>query len=202
MFLMLRNTLITKDNIEEIFNELSKEYVKLGGNKILDFYLVGGAAIVLDFSYRLSTLDIDAFFEDNSILYKAIDNVSKKMNLPKDWINKNFVNTPSFSPKLFEKATLCFEFNNIIKVYSLHSKYILAMKIRSSRPTGGDLDDILMMIYEMRYKNINLTYEDVLKCYKELYKDFSNTYTYFFEKTKEAFEKPISDFAHFFKKID
>ena len=70
----------------------------------------------------------------------------------------------------------------------------------SSRPTGDDLDDIIKMIYESRYRNDPLTYEDVIKTYKELYSDFSNTYDYFLVKAKEAFETPKEDFEYLFKR--
>ena len=76
----------------------------------------------------------------------------------------------------------------------------LATKLKSSRPTGGDLDDIIMMIYELRYKKDQITYDDVIEAYKYLYTDFSNTYDYFLQKTNEAFEVPIEDFEHLLKK--
>ena len=61
------------------------------------------------------------------------------------------------------------------------------MKLKSSRPTGGDLDDVVYMIYELRYKNIGIEYKDVIDAYKTLYDDFSNTYDYFLKKAEEAF---------------
>ena len=91
-------------------------------------------------------------------------------------------------------------YNEIIVVYSLEPKYLIAMKLKSSRPTGGDLDDVIKMIYELRFKGTEITYETIIEAYKELYADFSNTYDYFLEKAKEAFETPIEDFEYLFKK--
>ncbi len=75
------------------------------------------------------------------------------------------------------------------------------MKIKSSRPTGGDLGDITKMIYELRIKKESCSYDDVIKAYKYLYTDFSNTYDYFLKKTKEAFEIPLEDIESIAKSV-
>ena len=196
---MSHSKLISKKDISNIFNSLSTEYGLLGGNNSVNIYLVGGASIILNFDYRLSTVDIDAFFKNNLILEEAIKNVSKKLKLPNDWINQDFVKTPSYSAKIVDKAKLFSKYGNFINVYILEPKYMIAMKLKSSRPTGGDLDDVIMMIYELRYKNNSITFKEIIDAYKDLYPDFSNTYDYFLEKAEKAFEVPIEDFAHLFK---
>lgn len=197
---MLHSSLLKKEDLDRLFDKLATEYIELGGSKKVEIYLVGGAAIVLNFDYRMSTIDIDAMFNDNDILETAIQNVSQRDNLSSDWLNKDFVKTPSYTPKIIEKGKEYAVYHNIISVYSLEPKYLIAMKLKSSRPTGGDLDDIIKMIYELRYKKIEITYEQIVQAYKEFYTDFSNTYSYFLEKTKEAFETPIEDFEYLFKK--
>ena len=67
------------------------------------------------------------------------------------------------------------------------------MKIKSSRPEGGDIDDIIKMIYETRLNNKKLTYNEVIDAYKELYNDFTNTYESTLYRAKEAFEVPLED---------
>ena len=196
---MLHNKLIKKDDIDIIFQNLANEYDKDNNAKPVNIYLVGGAAIVLNFEYRMSTIDIDAFYEDNTILSSSIQTVSQKMNLPIDWLNHDFVNTPSFSIAITKKAILLEQYGKHIHVYTLEPKYLIAMKLKSSRPTGGDMDDIIKMIYEMRYKNIPISYNDIIEAYKELYPDFSNTYQSFLDKAKEAFEVPVEDFEYLFK---
>lgn len=47
---MLHSKIIKKEDIDIIFNSLSEEYEMVGGNQTINIYLVGGAAIVLDFS--------------------------------------------------------------------------------------------------------------------------------------------------------
>ena len=67
------------------------------------------------------------------------------------------------------------------------------MKLKSSRPEGGDMDDIIKMIYETRLNYEPLKYEDIIDAYKELYDNFDNTYDFFLEKAKDAFEAPLED---------
>lgn len=199
MFLMSLNNLIDKHNIDSIFSSLAEEYIKLGGIDPVNIYLVGGAAIVLNFEYRLSTIDIDAYYVSNQTLKQAIDIVSKTANLPSDWLNDDFVNTPSYSQEIVEKAKLHSSHSNIIYVYALEPKYMIAMKLKSSRPTSGDLDDVIKMIYELRFKEVPITYEEIIEAYQELYSDFSNTYDYFLQEAKEAFKTPVEDFEYMFK---
>lgn len=197
---MLHNSLIKRENIGKIFEELAKEYELRGGTDLVNIYLVGGAAIMLDFDYRMSTIDIDALYKKNEVLTDAIKSVASKMKLPSDWLNDNVAATPSYSNEIVNKSKAVSKYGKYITVYSLEPKYLIAMKLKSSRPTGGDLDDVLMMIYELRFKNVSITYEEIIGAYKELYKDFSNTYDYFLLKAKEAFNIPVSDFEHLLKK--
>lgn len=197
---MLHSKIIRRDDIDIIFDALADEYLKLNGEDIFDVYLVGGAAIVLNFEYRASTIDIDAYFKNNQQINQAIDEVSKRLDLPKDWLNCDFMVTPSYSPVIVNKAKLYKAFRKVIKVHLLEPKYLIAMKLKSSRPTGGDLDDVIRMIYELRYKNIPISYEEIINAYKELYLDFSNTYDYFLKKTRDTFDTPMEDFEYLFKK--
>lgn len=197
---MLHSKIIRRDDIDIIFDALADEYLKLNGEDIFDVYLVGGAAIVLNFEYRASTIDIDAYFKNNQQINQAIDEVSKRLDLPKDWLNCDFMVTPSYSPVIVNKAKLYKAFRKVIKVHLLEPKYLIAMKLKSSRPTGGDLDDVIKMIYELRYKNIPISYEEIINAYKELYPNFSNTYDYFLKKTRDTFDTPMEDFEYLFKK--
>lgn len=190
---MLHNSLINKGNFDAIFNNLASTYEHLGGNENINIYLVGGTAIVLNFFYRQSTLDVDALFNTNNIFKEAIKIVGNDFKLANNWLNSDFVNTPSYSNEIIKKATLYNKYGKNINVYCLETKYLLAMKIKSSRPEGGDIDDIIKMIYETRLNNKKLTYNEVIDAYKELYNDFTNTYESTLYRAKEAFEVPLED---------
>ena len=195
MFLMLHNSILNKENFDSIFQKLADLYVSKVPTEKVDVFIVGGCAILLQFNYRLSTMDIDAIFNENDFFIQCVEEISKEMNLPPDWLNQDFVDTPSYSPKIVEVASLYKTFNNFINVYITNTEYLIAMKLKSSRPTGGDLDDIVKMVYELRYNGSTITYRDVINAYEFLYSDYSNTYSYFLEKTKEAFEKPLEEIA-------
>ena len=192
---MLHNMVLNKNNLDDIFSLLAEEYKNCGGKEKINIYVVGGAAIVMNFDYRLSTMDIDAFFTKNHFLDKAKELVGEKLNLPKNWLNSDFVSTPSFTDKILNYSNLHSNYLELINVYVLEAKYLIAMKLKSSRPTGGDLDDIVKMIFELRYKKEDITFDQILNAYMELYDNFSNTYEYFISKTKEAFETPLDEVA-------
>ena len=133
MFSMLHSKLIKREEIAVIFTTLSEEYEMLGGNKQIDIYIVGGAAILLDFDYRMSTIDIDAYYKDDSILQKSINAVAKKLNLPSDWLNHDFVSTPSFSSNITKLSAETKMYGKYIKIHSMSPKYLIAMKLKSSK---------------------------------------------------------------------
>ena len=190
---MLFNKILKKEDLDNIFQLLAKNYLLEGGTDTISIYIVGGAAIMIDFEYRLSTTDIDAYFLENDILTKAIQKTAKELGLSNDWLNKDFVNTPSFSPKIEEVAKPFKEYEKCLVVFSLEPKYLIAMKLKSSRPTGGDLDDIIKMIYELRYYQKEISYKSIIDAYEYLYPDYKNTYQYFIDRMKDAFETPIED---------
>ena len=64
---MLHNTLINKQDIDNLFCALANEYESLGGKNDINIYLVGGASIILNFDYRMSTIDIDALFKTDEL---------------------------------------------------------------------------------------------------------------------------------------
>ena len=190
---MSHNSVLSKDNLDIVFQTFSNTIKQINNNKKVSLYIVGGGAIVASFEYRLSTMDIDAMFATDDEITKAIKMTAQELQLPNDWLNQDFINTPSFSPKLSEVSTLLKSYNDNLTIYTLPSKYLIAMKLKSSRPTGGDIDDIINMIYELRYKGVEIMYEDIIAAYKTLYDDFSNTYNFYLKKTKEAFDAPLED---------
>ena len=140
-----------------------------------------------------ATMDIDAIYAIDEELTRAIEMTAQELHLPIDWLNQDFIKTPSYSSKLIEVSTILKKYGQNLKIFSLPPRFLIAMKLKSSRPTGGDLDDVVYMIYELRYKNIGIEYKDVIDAYKTLYDDFSNTYDYFLKKAEEAFNIPLED---------
>ena len=88
---------LSRKNIDGLFSSLANKYKELGGTDSVDLILVGGAAILTKFLYRAMTLDVDAIYPKTTIFLKAVEEVGEENNLPKNWINDEFVATPSYS---------------------------------------------------------------------------------------------------------
>jgi len=97
------NKSITKDNVDFYLKEFSKIFKKLNGSKMpAEIILIGGASVLVNYSFRKSTGDIDAIIKSSSVIKEAIQIVKDKYNLPNDWLNTDFEKSSSYSPKLRE----------------------------------------------------------------------------------------------------
>jgi hypothetical protein len=93
----------TKDNLDTYLKELAKEFRKLNGTTMpAEIILIGGAAILANYGFRDMTADVDAVIHASSSMKDAINRVGHKFNLPNGWLNEDFMNTSSYSPKLDE----------------------------------------------------------------------------------------------------
>lgn len=166
--------IFTKNNIDKLLNELSKEYKKLGGrNMPVDLIIVGGAAIIENYGFRDSTKDIDAIIPAISIMNEAINNTEIKLDLPRGWINNDFTKTSSFSQKLvlYSKFYKCF--NQVLNARYITGEYLIAMKLKSGRYYKNDLSDIIGILKEHENNNSPISYEDISKSITDLYGDWS-----------------------------
>ena len=200
MFLMSHNIItLKKDNLDNILKILATKYSQINTTPIC-VYIVGGSAIVLNFDYRESTLDIDAFYESNTAFEKAAKETGEEFELTGDWINQDFINTPSFTPKIIDVSKLYKRYRNV-SFYTVKPEFLIAMKLKSARPTGGDLDDVIKMIYELRLKGKKITYKKIINAFEYLYdEDYSNTISYFFRKMEEAFYVDLKEIELLLKK--
>ena len=90
-----------KDNLDFYLKELAKEYRKLGGKAMpAEIILIGGAAVIANYGFRNMTTDVDAVIHAASVMKDAINNVGDRLNLPKGWLNADFMHTLSYSPIL------------------------------------------------------------------------------------------------------
>ena len=179
---------IKPDNLDILFQKLADTYLQIGGKNKVIFTVVGGASLMIGYSFRKSTIDIDAFFASNTILNNAISIVAKEENLPEDWINSEFTRTPSYSAKLVDVAQFYKLYNDILEVRYVYGKYLIAMKIKSSRPTTSDLDDIIKMIYQMRIEGKISSFEEVTSAFDYLYSsNYDNVYSFILDEACNAF---------------
>lgn len=155
-----------------LFTDLGKEYRKLSKNPI-QIVVVGGAAIFAKYSFRIMSLDIDGMllpFKSDALKH-AINNVSDKNNIPRGWLNDDFIKTESFSHNIALYSNYYKTFSNIIEVRIISSPHLIAMKLMSFRPYKYDLSDIYGIIAEERKNNNPITKDQIISAIKDLYGD-------------------------------
>lgn len=147
--------------LRDLSDALAKENVKG------ELCLFGGTVMVLAFSARVSTKDIDGIFHPASLIRNLAVQIGEANELPNDWLNdgvKGFIsakhnvitgNLPQFSNLLLTMPT---------------PEYLLAMKCMASRinPGAGEEGDVRDIIFLIRHLNLK-TASDVMKIVAEYY---------------------------------
>lgn len=168
---MLPDFYINRNKLDYLLVELGKEYRKLSKNPI-QIIVVGGAAILIRYSFRTMSLDLDGMFVPNSdALKQAINNVADKNNIPVHWLNDDFKYTESFSKNIFLYSDYYKTFSNIIEVRLVKPSYLIAMKLVSSRIYRNDLSDALGIILEEKNNNNQIGKSDIIESLTNLYGD-------------------------------
>lgn len=165
--------LINKNNFDLYLKELAKEFRRLNGkNLCAEIIIVGGAAIVGNYGFRSSTVDIDAVIYASSAMKDAIRIIADRYNLPNDWINGDFTKTRSYSPKIAEFARHYRTFSNIVNVRILAAEYMIAMKLMAGRPYKHDQSDVIGILWEHQVSGLPITFDKIEKAVVDLYGDW------------------------------
>ena len=166
---MLPDFYINRKRLDYLLVELGKEYRKLSKNPI-QIIVVGGAAILTRYSFRIMSLDLDGMFVPNSDALKhAIINVADKNNIPSHWLNDDFKYTESFSKNIYLYSDYYKTFSNLIEVRLVKPSYLIAMKLVSSRIYRNDLSDVLGIIIEEKSHNNPISKSDIIESLINLY---------------------------------
>ena len=166
---MLPDFYINRKRLDYLLVELGKEYRKLSKNPI-QIIVVGGAAILTRYSFRIMSLDLDGMFVPNSDALKhAINNVADKNNIPTHWLNDDFKYTESFSKSIYLYSDYYKTFSNLIEVRLVKPSYLIAMKLVSSRIYRNDLSDVIGIILEERNNNNPIKKSDIIESLSNLY---------------------------------
>ena len=191
---MLHSKMLDKAKLENAFELLAKKCKEKNISSPINLYVVGGASILINFDFRKATLDVDAYCDKIDEIKGIVLEISSELYLYDNWINDDFKNTPSYSDKILELSILYKSFDDVVYVYTLEPKYMIAMKLKSSRVDGGDLDDIRKMIFELKLSGSQLSFDEVMEAYDYLYNnDRSYTYERFFETTKKTFDMSVDE---------
>lgn len=162
--------IFTKENLDGYLKELAKAFRKRNGTSMpAEIILVGGAAILVNYGFRAMTTDIDAIIHAASSMKDAINEVGNRHDLPAGWLNTEFTQTGSFSPKLVEHSVYYRTFSNVLQIRTVSAEYLIAMKLRSGRQYKNDLSDVLGILAEHEKRGEPILFERIKIAVDHLY---------------------------------
>jgi hypothetical protein len=155
---------------EVILRALASLSDHLGRNGVLgEICLFGGTAMVLAFSARISTKDVDAIFQPTQLIRNLAQRIAEEHNLPHNWLNDG---VKGFVSQRHETAV-----NNLPQFPHLRltmpvPEYLLAMKCMASRIGGtegeqSDIPDIVFLIRHLKLNSAKAVIELVARYYPE-----------------------------------
>ena len=179
---------LDKELLEQCFKDLAKSLRKSSkiANVNCELVVVGGASILLNYGFRKTTSDVDCTDEHKILMNDVINNIAIKYGLPNTWINTDFINSKSYSPKLIQYSDYYRSYSNgALVVRTIKDEYLLAMKVVSGRKYKNDYSDIYGII-TFKNKDEQIITNSILdKAIVELYGSLDYT------------DKEALDFAHF-----
>lgn len=180
---------IQKDMVDMYLKELAKEFKRITGRKTsAEIIIVGGGSVLLNYDFRMNSVDVDAFNTYESAIKDAAKLVADKYNLSQQWLNDDFKKTPSYSPRLRQYSSYYKTFSNVLEIRTINREYLVAMKMVSGRKYKNDLSDILGILY-YHYKNDDeITYQQIEKAVENLYGNFDRIKDDVIEFVKMAIE--------------
>jgi hypothetical protein len=156
---------LTREAIVRAMNSLSEE---LARQEIIgEICLFGGAVMVLAFTARLSTKDVDALFQPAALIRDLAKRISEEQCLPADWLNNGMKGY--LSSRHETTAGNLPQFPNLRLTMPV-PEYLLAMKCMAARLGGtagepSDVPDIVFLIKHLRLQ----TAESVLEIVSHYY---------------------------------
>ncbi len=108
----------------------------------VNLYIVGGAAIAMQFDERRATRDIDSVvLEGHGPLMAEVVVMAREHGLPTTWLNDQATMYVSSTPDLGRQ--LVFDHPNL-SVAAASAEHLLAMKLQAAR--GSDTQDIALLV--------------------------------------------------------
>ncbi len=160
----------TKENLDSYLKELAKEFRKMNGTKMpAEIILIGGASILINYGFREMTYDMDAIIQASSCMKDAINLVGERMDLPRGWLNTDFTQTSSYSPKLIQYSKYYKTFSNVLKIRTVSDVYLIVLKLMAGRKYKNDLSDIIGILIEQKNSDKEITLNNIKKAALDLY---------------------------------
>lgn len=132
---------LSRDDIILGIKELSVRAQSRGINS--DIYVVGGAALALNYFDRDATVDIDARVNKWDLLRPIVEEIAEEYNWGPDWFN---VAATQFVPSLGKEAEWIKLYSSGgVNVYVASAEVLLMMKLAASRRGRDYRDSELLM---------------------------------------------------------
>ncbi|SEW36724.1 hypothetical protein SAMN05216413_2495 [Ruminococcaceae bacterium KH2T8] len=160
----------TKDNLDRYLKALAKEYRKLNGKGVpAEITLIGGVSVLINYDFREMTYDMDAIIHASSSMKDAIAHIGDRFGLPTGWMNEDFKNTASYTPKIEQYSKYYRTYSNIVTFRTVSEEYLIAMKMRSGRNYKFDRSDIIGILKAQEEKGDPITLDKIKRAVTELY---------------------------------
>ena len=158
----------TKEELNLYLKELGKEYRKRSKEPV-EIILVGGASVLINYNFRNSTNDADAYISNNKVIKEAMKAVAEKHKLSKKWLNDDFKKTDSFTPMIRNFSKKYKQYSNLLDIYTIDAEHLIAMKLVAGRDYKYDLSDIVGVLLEHEKAEKPITKELIIKAFIDLY---------------------------------
>jgi len=106
-----------------------------------EIHVFGGAAMVLAFSSRVATRDIDAVFAPDGAIHEAALEVAEALRLPRGWLNNQ---ASSYVSGRAGRGAPVFDHPHL-RVMVTPTEHLLAMKVRAARAVRDTADIIVLL---------------------------------------------------------
>jgi len=143
---------LTREQILAALRALSDE---LGKKNVMgEICLFGGTVMVLAFTARLSTKDVDALFQPARMIREIAGHIAENQKLPSDWLNDGVKGFVSARHELTAGDLPQFRH---LRLTMPVPEYLLAMKCMAARIGGtegepADVADIIFLIRYLKFK--------------------------------------------------
>ncbi len=180
---------IQKNQIDIYLKALANEFKRITSRKVkAEIIIVGGGALMINYDFRMNSVDIDAFNTSEEAVKTAALKVAERFDLPADWLNDDFKKTKSYSPQLRTYSKHYKTFSNVLEFRTINREYLIAMKMVSGRKYKRDFSDILGILNAHYQNGDEITFKDIDKAVKNLYGSWDRITDEIKERTKAAIE--------------
>lgn len=163
---------ITRENAFDIIKNFAKEYRKELGKVPGEIIFVGGGSIMLNYKFRDATQDFDVILKTVSGVKDVIAKFADDNDLPRDWMNSDFIKTASYSSVLTEVSKhFCTLNNGTLEIRTVAGVYLIAMKLMARRDYRNDISDAVGILIEERDAGKEIGFDDICNAYTKLYNE-------------------------------